>query len=46
MPRLSGMELLARVKADARFAGLPFVLVSAAADGATMEQALSLGAAG
>ena len=46
MPRLSGMELLARVNADARFAGLPFVLVSAAADGATMEQALSLGAAG
>jgi two-component system chemotaxis response regulator CheY len=46
MPRLSGMELLARVKADARFAGLPFVLVSAAGDGATMEQALGLGAAG
>jgi len=46
MPRLSGMELLARVKADARFAGLPFVLVSAATDSATMEQALSLGAAG
>jgi two-component system chemotaxis response regulator CheY len=46
MPRLSGMELLARVKADARFAGLPFVLVSAAADSATMEQALSLGADG
>ncbi|WP_075795290.1 response regulator transcription factor [Massilia putida] len=46
MPRVSGMELLARVKADARFAGLPFVLVSAAADSATMEQALNLGAAG
>jgi two-component system chemotaxis response regulator CheY len=46
MPRLSGMELLARVKADERFVGLPFVLVSAAADGATMEQALGLGAAG
>jgi two-component system chemotaxis response regulator CheY len=46
MPRLSGMELLARVKADARFAGLPFVLVSAAADSATMEQALGLGADG
>jgi two-component system chemotaxis response regulator CheY len=46
MPRLSGMELLARVKADARFAGLPFVLVSAAADGATMEQAIGLGADG
>jgi two-component system chemotaxis response regulator CheY len=46
MPRLSGMELLARVKADARFASLPFVLVSAAADGATMEQAIGLGADG
>jgi two-component system chemotaxis response regulator CheY len=46
MPRLSGMELLARVKADQRFARLPFVLVSAAADGATMEQAIGLGADG
>jgi two-component system chemotaxis response regulator CheY len=46
MPRLSGMELLARVKADERFAGLPFVLVSAADDGATMEQAIGLGADG
>jgi two-component system chemotaxis response regulator CheY len=46
MPRLSGMELLARVRADARFAAMPFVLVSAASDGATMEQALSLGADG
>jgi two-component system chemotaxis response regulator CheY len=46
MPRLSGMELLARVKADERFAGLPFVLVSAADDGATMEQAMGLGADG
>jgi len=46
MPRLSGMELLARVKADARFAGLPFVLASAAGDAATMEQALGLGADG
>jgi two-component system chemotaxis response regulator CheY len=46
MPRLSGMELLARVKADPRFAGLPVVLVSAAADGATMQQATSLGADG
>jgi two-component system chemotaxis response regulator CheY len=46
MPRLSGMELLARVKADERFASLPFVLVSAAADSATMEQAIGLGADG
>jgi two-component system chemotaxis response regulator CheY len=46
MPRLSGMALLARVRADARFAGLPFVLVSAAGDAASMEQALGLGADG
>jgi two-component system chemotaxis response regulator CheY len=46
MPRLSGMELLARVKADARYTRMPFVLVSAANDAATMEQALGLGAAG
>lgn len=46
MPRLSGMELLARVKADGRFGALPFVLVSAAGDAATMEQALGLGADG
>jgi two-component system chemotaxis response regulator CheY len=46
MPRLSGMELLARVKADARFDALPFVLVSAAGDAATMQQALGLGADG
>jgi len=46
MPRLSGMELLARLRADARFATLPFVLASAANDAATMEQALGLGADG
>jgi two-component system chemotaxis response regulator CheY len=46
MPRLSGMELLARIRADARWPGLPFVLVSAAGDAATMEQALGLGADG
>jgi two-component system chemotaxis response regulator CheY len=46
MPRLSGMELLARVKADPRFDALRFVLVSAASDAATMEQALGLGADG
>ena len=46
MPRLSGMELLARVKADAGLSGVPFVLVSAAGDAASMEQALGLGADG
>jgi two-component system chemotaxis response regulator CheY len=46
MPRLSGMELLARVKADPRFDAMRFVLASAAGDAATMEQALGLGADG
>lgn len=46
MPRLSGMELLARVKADAAFDGMRFVLASAANDHATMAQASGLGAGG
>ena len=46
MPRLSGMELLARVKARPELGAMPFVLVSAAADGGTMEQAAELGADG
>ncbi|UVW29916.1 response regulator [Massilia sp. H6] len=46
MPRLSGMELLARVRADAALAALPFVLVSAASDAATLDQAGRLGADG
>lgn len=46
MPRLSGMELLARVKADAALAQIPFVLVSSANEHATVEQALGLGASG
>lgn len=46
MPRLSGMDLLSRVKADARLSGMPFVLVSAANDQDTLDQASSLGAQG
>ena len=46
MPRLSGTELLARVRAAPELAGLPFVLVSAANDGATMDEADALGANG
>jgi two-component system chemotaxis response regulator CheY len=46
MPRLSGTELLTRVRAEARLAGLPFVLVSAAADGETVQRAAALGADG
>jgi two-component system chemotaxis response regulator CheY len=46
MPRLSGMELLARVRADARLAALPFVLVSGANEREMVEQAGGLGATG
>jgi two-component system chemotaxis response regulator CheY len=46
MPRLSGMELLARMKADPALAAMRFVLASSANDHATMAQASSLGAGG
>jgi two-component system chemotaxis response regulator CheY len=46
MPRLSGMDLLQRVKADRAFGAMPFVLVSSAADRATVDQATGLGADG
>jgi len=46
MPHLSGLELLQRLRAHAPLATLPFVLVSAAADGATRDEAMALGADG
>jgi two-component system chemotaxis response regulator CheY len=46
MPLLSGTELLARVRGAPALAGLPFVLVSAANDAATMAEADVLGANG
>ncbi|QGZ41766.1 two-component system chemotaxis response regulator CheY [Pseudoduganella flava] len=46
MPRLSGMELLQKVRADAALATLPFVLVSSANDRETVEQATRAGANG
>ncbi len=46
MPRLSGMELLQKVKADPALAGIAFVMVSSANEGAIVEQASGLGAAG
>jgi len=46
MPRLSGMELLARIKRDPVLASMRFVLASSANDHATMAQASSLGAEG
>jgi len=46
MPRLSGMELLQRVKSHPELSGLPFVLVSSATDKETVQQASLAGAAG
>ncbi|MES3020137.1 MAG: response regulator [Pseudomonadota bacterium] len=46
MPRLSGMDLLARVRADAAMSSMPFILVSSATDNETMRQATGLGATG
>jgi two-component system chemotaxis response regulator CheY len=46
MPHLSGLELLQRVRTHALFPALPFVLVSAASDSATMDEAAAAGASG
>jgi two-component system, chemotaxis family, chemotaxis protein CheY len=46
MPGLSGLELLARVKADARIAAMPFVLASAANGTDTVAEANARGAFG
>jgi two-component system chemotaxis response regulator CheY len=46
MPRLSGMDLLQRVKADSTFGAMPFVLVTSANDSATVGQAEDLGVDG
>jgi two-component system chemotaxis response regulator CheY len=46
MPNLSGMELLARVKADPDLQTMRFVLASSAGDHATMAEANGLGAGG
>ncbi|MCG2585537.1 response regulator [Massilia sp. TS11] len=46
MPRLSGMDLLQRVKADADLRATPFVLVSSATDADTVHQASDCGANG
>ncbi|MHA4870293.1 response regulator [Duganella sp. PWIR1] len=46
MPRLSGMELLQRVKAHAELESMPFVLVTSANDKDTVQEANQLGAAG
>jgi len=46
MPRLSGMELLERVKAEPGLGAMPFVLVTSANDSATVDRATGLGADG
>ena len=46
MPRLSGMELLQRVKGDVELAAMLFVLVSSAHEEASVQQALAAGASG
>jgi two-component system chemotaxis response regulator CheY len=46
MPRMSGMELLQKIKADAALAKLPFILVSSATDQETVSEATSSGATG
>lgn len=46
MPRLSGMELLQRVKAHAEINSMPFVLVTSANDKDTVQEATRAGAAG
>jgi two-component system chemotaxis response regulator CheY len=46
MPRMSGMQLLQHVKADADLAAMPFVLVTSANDKDTVQEATNAGAAG
>ncbi|NRR31633.1 response regulator [Oxalobacteraceae bacterium] len=46
MPRLSGLELLQRIKADARLNTTPFVLVTSSTDEDSVQQATQAGAAG
>ena len=46
MPRMSGMDLLAKVRAHPEIGEMPFVLVTSANDNATIDQAVGLGASG
>jgi two-component system chemotaxis response regulator CheY len=43
MPNCSGLELLKKVRADARFAKLPFVMLTAEAEAAQVKEALVAG---
>ncbi len=46
MPRMSGMELLQKIKADAALSALPFILVSSATDQETVTEASASGVTG
>lgn len=46
MPRMSGIDLLQKMKGNPQLASLPFVLVSSASDRETVLQAVTLGAVG
>ncbi len=46
MPRLDGLELMARARAHPLFEDLPFVLISSASDRRTVQSAIAGGAAG
>ena len=46
MPRVSGLELLERVRADDAFSAMPFILVTSSTDSATLDQASALGVSG
>lgn len=46
MPRLSGMDLLARVRADPMLHAMPFILVTSSTDTATLNEAAGLGMSG
>jgi two-component system chemotaxis response regulator CheY len=46
MPRMSGMELLQKIKSDASMSALPFILVSSATDQETVTEASTSGATG
>jgi two-component system chemotaxis response regulator CheY len=46
MPRLDGLGLLRRARADALLRDLPFLLVSSASDRATVQDAITIGVSG
>jgi two-component system chemotaxis response regulator CheY len=46
MPKMDGLELLGRIKADARWRDLPVVMVTTEAGETKVMTALQLGAAG